>query len=171
MNATIIKTTLSLIMIVTLAACGGGSGGGQPPIAGPTPPSPSPGPGTPEIGAVIEMADLEPGTCVDPIGLDGDLEYLKVTDCNATHAFEIAGTVQRPEAVGDAFPGDRELALTSNRDCRPAFEAHVGRPYDGEGLAINTIVPSRGTWRTGDRDIICLITGENGAPLDQPAGG
>lgn len=161
------RTLAIAVAFAVLSACGGGSGGGQEPVSSVPPVTPS----QPSVGDVVKITDAERGSCVEPVGFGADLDFLKLVDCDAPHSFEIAGIAQRTEAPGAAFPGDRVLDFESHVACRPAFEEWVGRPYDGEDLAINTIVPSRSTWRDGDRDVVCLIGGVDGALLDAPVGG
>ncbi|MEL7312250.1 MAG: septum formation family protein [Pseudomonadota bacterium] len=168
------RTLLATIVVACLTACGGGSGGGGNTSVGTPPPTPTPppaDPGDPVVGSVIEMEDSVPGTCTEIVGLDINVEYLKVVDCNQPHTYEVAGVVDTEDAPGTAFPGDLALSFSAHRACRPAYEAWVGQPYTGEDLAINTIIPSRSSWRNGDRSVICLITSIDGSMLTAPTGG
>lgn len=167
MKQAMTRTLAIAVACAVLSACGGGSSSESGPVAEVPPMNPS----QPSVGDVVKIDEVERGSCVEPVGFEADLEFLKLVDCTMPHSFEIAGTAQRSEAPGAAFPGDRVLDFESHTACRPAFEEWVGRTYDGEDLAIETIVPSRSTWRDGDREVVCLIGGVDGALLDAPVGG
>lgn len=167
--------TTGTIIAVLLSGCGGGSNSpSSAPTAGggPTSPAPPPtSPGGPAVGAIVAVDSLSVGSCIAPIGDDTDVEFIRVLDCDSPHPYQVAGQVLRAEGASAAFPGDRELERTAHQDCRDSYAAYVGIPYSGEEFAIDTIVPSRGSWRDGDRAITCLVTGLGGSDLTRSVEG
>lgn len=173
MNQAIPTLRYHALILATLAAltgCGGSSSSDtEPPPATPTPtPTPPPSGEAPQVGDIIPLDGLVPGTCVEQIEEGVAFNYLTVMDCNQPHSFEVVGTVQRPEGSGSEFPGRIDIDRTAHQSCRPLFEEHTGQSYTGQGLGIETITPSRNSWSQGDRSIVCLVVSADRQPLTAP---
>ena len=54
------------------------------------------------------------------------------------------GTQARVEAQGDKI-------------CLQLFESFVGRPFDGSGWDFTWLGPSEQSWRSGDREVVCML--------------
>ncbi|MFJ7075001.1 DUF4190 domain-containing protein [Streptomyces sp. NPDC098781] len=107
---------------------------------------------------------LAKGECFDsPTGnLEGDAYDVDVVSCSGPHDGEVFAAVTLPD--GD-FPGDDEVSRTADDKC---FALQDGYAMDTwavpDDVAVYYFIPSRQSWRFGDREITCLFgsTKENG---------
>ena len=76
-----------------------------------------------------------------------------VVPCGQTHQAEVFAII---ELGGGDYPGDAGVRRRL-RDCLPAFEHYVGRPYRRSELDIIFFYPTSASWRFGDRSITCSL--------------
>lgn len=114
--------------------------------------------------SVIDLPPTSIGTCVDfgdTIG--ADVTELPEVPCEDPHSHEIyAITV----VDADTYPGFDALEADAQAQCLGAFDEYVGvSAFDSE-LFYSWLVPTLNSWdKYDDRQIICLIGEDNGAPL------
>jgi hypothetical protein len=142
------------LALVLLAACSGGSGKALDASVE----NPPPGPPAPGVG----LDAVEVGSCGAPATDDLYVSELKLSDCAAPHAMELAGRYTLTEAT---YPGHTQLYRDAYRDCQPIFEKYVGLPFWDSKLDILTITPSPSSWTAGDRTVTCMVIGAERAPL------
>lgn len=164
-----------------LSACGNGSTSepnidvvADVPSPQPTPPPPQPTPPPPQPvttapGETTSVNNMQIGLCGDAVSEDFVMDFAVARDCDDTHAFEVIGFLERPEAASDAFPGQIELFASAQLACREPFETYTGVSYASSELDIDAIIPSPGTWAEGDRTVICLLVTATGEPLETSA--
>lgn len=102
--------------------------------------------------------DLAKGDCFDsPTGnVEGDVYDVEEVPCTDRHDNEVFAVVTLPDG---AFPGDDEIDRTASDKC---WELEGQYAMDTwavpENVDISYLVPSRQTWRFGDREITCLFS-------------
>ncbi|MFD7688563.1 DUF4190 domain-containing protein [Streptomyces sp. NPDC059781] len=99
---------------------------------------------------------LAKGECFDsPGGLEGWAADADRVSCAREHDGEVFAVVRLP---GDRYPGDDSLTGTADERCYDLRDAYV---MDGWALpaTVNVyyLVPSRESWRFGDREITCVF--------------
>lgn len=127
------------LLLVGCSALGGGGGA----------PTPTPT-GVPEV----DVVDLAVGDCLDTHGRPGVTAAVPVVDCSVEHDSEAYASI----ALDDGeFPGDDSVKSSAQAGCTEAFTAFAGIDYESSTLDYAYYFPTRGSWATGDRRILCLI--------------
>ncbi|OXS31059.1 DUF4190 domain-containing protein [Streptomyces sp. XY006] len=103
-----------------------------------------------------ETLRLDKGDCFDaPGGLEGDTYDVDRVSCTGRHDGEVFGVVTLP---GGAFPGDAELTDLADERCLALQDQYAmdswAMPAD---VDVYYLLPSRASWRFGDRAITCLF--------------
>ncbi|WP_435282177.1 DUF4190 domain-containing protein [Streptomyces koelreuteriae] len=103
-----------------------------------------------------ESLSLRTGDCFDaPDGLEGDTYDVDPVPCEGGHDGEVFGVVTLP---GGAFPGDGRIGDIADERCYPLESQYAmdtwAMPAD---VDVYYLMPSRETWRFGDRSIICVF--------------
>ncbi|MFE7269433.1 DUF4190 domain-containing protein [Streptomyces sp. NPDC057623] len=107
---------------------------------------------------------LAKGDCFDtPTGdLEGDAYDVDEVSCADGHDGEVFGVVTLP---GGSFPGDDEIDLAASQKCYALQDGYTMDTWAvPDDVDVYYLVPSRESWRLGDREITCLLgsTAEDG---------
>lgn len=88
-------------------------------------------------------------------------ENFQVVPCSGKHEAEI---ILADDAWGSgAYPGDPALDSQSHNGCEIAFSSYVGVAYRSQSrLTYDFFNPNAGTWKSGDRRLICAVHLEKG---------
>ncbi|MGF1648633.1 MAG: septum formation family protein [Kineosporiaceae bacterium] len=103
--------------------------------------------GATEDGAMPQVEAVEGVPCAEP------------HDAQVFHLFDVTDA--------EEFPGEESLQVTSEEGCLAEFEAFVGAAYEESVLYSSSFTPTAGSWAQGDREVVCLLVGENGEKLTQ----
>ncbi|MFD8230564.1 DUF4190 domain-containing protein [Streptomyces sp. NPDC059696] len=103
-----------------------------------------------------ESLSLGKGDCFDaPGGLEGDTYDVDRVPCAGRHDGEVFAVVTLP---GGAFPGDARITDLADEKCYALQDQYAmdtwAMPADVE---VYYLMPSRESWRYGDRAITCLF--------------
>jgi hypothetical protein len=106
--------------------------------------------------APVSVFSLTVGTCVNNPDLGkGLVSTLTSVPCDQPHTHEVfhrAAYVATPTYDADA------LANFATQQCREAFVAYVGTPYDQSSIYFLHLAPSADSWNQNhDREIACLL--------------
>ena len=89
---------------------------------------------------------------------------VEVVECTAEHD----GEVYHIEKLTDSErPSDSELDDRMTEVCTSTFEGYVGAAYEDSDLEITTLFPTDGSWKLGDRDIVCIAISNDGEKLSK----
>jgi len=170
------KTTALIIVLAGLAVMLGGCGG-QPSATGvassvetPTPtPMPTPTP-VPEYQAEW---DLAVGDCFDPIADSDDQTLLAalMRACDEPHLMEVIGLPTLDDPLDAPYPGEADLDPRTEDACISAFSEYVGVEFEDSRLGAAYYNPSRESWATGDRGILCVVESSVASPLTRSVEG
>ena len=103
-----------------------------------------------------EVLSLEKGDCFDaPGGLEGDTYDVDRVPCEGRHDGEVFAVVTLP---GGAFPGNGKVTDLAGEKCYALQDQYAmdtwAMPAD---VDVYYLLPSRESWRFGDRAITCLF--------------
>ncbi len=120
-----------------------------------------------EAGSIIEAGSedvfaLQVGDCFDDPSEFGEIASVDALPCAEPHDNEIYHTFDLPD--GD-FPGDAAIDEAAFGQCLPAFETYVGTAWESSSLDISYLSPTLDSWKSGDREIACLLYDVNLAKL------
>ena len=104
-------------------------------------------------GSVLE---LDKGDCFNsPGGLGGWTTDADLVPCAREHDGEVFAVIDLPDG---GYPGDDSLTDTADERCYDLQDAYVMDAWALPGhVDVYYLVPSRVSWRYGDREITCLL--------------
>lgn len=114
--------------------------------------------------AVIDVGDTVVGACLDFGDTVGEeVTSLPVVDCADEHTHQVYAV---EFLGGDTYPGFDALEAEAQALCLNPFEEFVGvSAFDSE-LFYSWLVPTLNSWeRDDDREVICVVGENDGAPL------
>lgn len=128
---------------------GGAAGTASTPAASPSVAAP---------GVDQSVFALEVGTCFnDPESID-DVRSVVVVPCDQPHDNEVFALVTHPAGPDDPYPGADVIAEFAVQECQgAAFTEYVGIEYARSRYFTNQLTPSDGSWRQGDREVVCIL--------------
>ncbi|KOV28959.1 membrane protein [Streptomyces sp. XY152] len=99
---------------------------------------------------------LAEGECFDsPGGLEGWTADADRVPCGREHDGEVFAVVTLPDG---RYPGDDSLTDTADERCHDLQDVYVMDPWALPGhVQVYYLVPSRESWRFGDREITCVF--------------
>ena len=88
---------------------------------------------------------------------------ITVLPCSSEHDLEAYATTDLPD--GD-FPGDSEIVALAEEFCYNEFPGFIGTEYEESSLYFESFTPTKASWAfDGDREILCLVSGDEGELL------
>jgi hypothetical protein len=148
--------TLSLGLLLGLAACGGDDGD----LASIATRASGPGPTNPPASRPDSPAATV-GVCFDApgfrTGAPVDIDAALPINCQQLHDEEVFAVVNHTAPPGTAYPGDDAVRSYALDVCLDAFEPYVGTPYGESSLDFNAVWPTGDQWGSGDRRIVCFL--------------
>jgi Septum formation len=116
----------------------------------------------------VSADDLKVGDCFNiPNGTS--IQTVEHHPCNENHNAEV---VLVKDYDGATYPISLSLDSFIESNCVPAFETYVGRAIDSEPeLSIGYFYPSRDSWESGDRTIICYVALPDESPMTESVKG
>ncbi len=118
----------------------------------------------------VAFEDLKVGDCVNwpDGGSDEVVEFdkLDAVPCDQPHDLEVFVMLTHPAPSGSDYPGDDPLIDWAIEACVAQFAGYVGTAYEETpDLDVNFFWPSVKGWKTGDRQITCLLQSVSGDRL------
>lgn len=96
-------------------------------------------------------------------GETGVFTEITVLPCSDPHELEAYARMDLPH---DEFPGDTEVEILADEFCYEEYAGFVGTEYEESSLYFQFFTPTKAGWSfDGDREILCLIAGEEGELL------
>lgn len=119
------------------------------------------------LGGNTSAFNVQVGQCVQ-LPNDSTVSRIEVVECTAEHD----GEVYHIEKLTDSSrPSDSELDDRMTKVCTNTFEGYIGAAYEDSSLEITTLFPTDGSWKLGDRDIVCIAISDDGSKLSQSVKG
>jgi hypothetical protein len=114
-------------------------------------------------GQVTASADtdvfaVKVGDCTGDL-TSGEVSEMKLLPCDQAHWYEAYAAKL---LTGDDFPGTTELQKDAQDYCTDEFKEFVGVSPSKSDYDYFYLYPTTQTWKTGDREIMCLVGSEKG---------
>jgi hypothetical protein len=101
---------------------------------------------------------LVPGECFEAPPAGDELVTVPRVGCREPHDYEVFATVDHPALPGAAFPGEEDVLAFAYEVCEgSAFRDYVGRSARRSRYAVDVVYPDAGSWRLGERTIVCVL--------------
>lgn len=113
-------------------------------------------------GATVEELQLAVGECIlnSAVSAEGETEVnsLPRVDCAEAHDGEVFYVEEMTELTEESITAGDET-------CYAQYEAYVGVPYEESVYYYTTMTPTQSSWDLGDRQLACILVGEEGEQL------
>jgi hypothetical protein len=121
----------------------------------------------------LTVLDLRVGDCFDdpgaPTGTEtADVSSVDAKPCSEPHDFEV---FHRFDLTSEELPSQDVLLSEIEEQCLAAFEPYVGSAYETSELDVIYMWPTLGSWKAGDRSIVCSLRTMDGSRLVDTAAG
>lgn len=103
----------------------------------------------------VDVASLEVGDCVNGIE-EGDVLTVPAVPCAEPHEGEVFAVFD--VSLTGQWPGDDAVAGEAEDGCVDRFESYAPGAEDAASLDLFYLHPTSGSWRAGDREVICIAT-------------
>ena len=114
-----------------------------------------------ESGVIVEAGDLgvfdfQVGDCLTDLpGGNGEVGQAIGTPCSEPHEFEVFAETYLPD-TSEILPTN--ISEQGDEFCLSQFRPFVGVDFDYSVLGITTLVPTKESWASGDKELTCLIS-------------
>jgi hypothetical protein len=99
------------------------------------------------------------GDCLEkPSG--SEVKDVTIIPCPHDHDFEAFAATNLDFST---YPGDTAITGKAEEFCDKEFAAFIGKPFDDSLLEMTYFFPTRESWKTGDKEIVCLVGAAAGA--------
>jgi len=104
------------------------------------------------FGSRTQSTKLTVGQCV-LVPPNSQVTPVAPTECTEAHTGEVYSVTT---LKNDTMPSRDEMDELVYNTCYETFEAYVGSTPEETSLDYTAFSPTKATWATGDRDIICI---------------
>ncbi|MFP5358961.1 MAG: septum formation family protein [Actinomycetes bacterium] len=112
--------------------------------------------------ASVEEMQLAVGECIlnSAVSVEGETEVTSLprVDCSEPHDGEVYYVEELTELTADTMTEGDET-------CFAQFEAYVGVPWEESAYYFSSMTPSQRSWDLGDRQLACILVGEEGEQI------
>ena len=103
----------------------------------------------------MDVLEIRVGDCFDDEDVYSEqVSTLPVVPCSEPHDNEAYATFN---ASGSSYPGEDALWEIANEGCYNRFEQFVGRDYESSQLDFFAMTPTRQSWASNERRIVCAL--------------
>lgn len=127
-----------------------------------------------ESGAIVDSGGLgafaiNDGDCFN----NSDTNAVQVASvegvpCTSPHDGEAYGSHLVVEAT---YPGATAMISAAEAGCLDRFDDYVGLDFQSSVYNFSFLYPTEESWKTGDREVVCIITSLDGSKLTGSAKG
>ena len=115
--------------------------------------------------------DLEIGQCIN-VPTSGEVSTAEVVECSEPHDAEVFALPQHPPAPTSPFPGTTEIGQFAKHGVPGGLRAVRRHRLPELRAVFSALQPTQETWdQADDREVACLLVGENGAQSDREQAG
>jgi hypothetical protein len=115
----------------------------------------------------VAISQLKDGDCIESFP-EGAIYTLTVVPCTQSHTGEALAHVTVPDAP--TFPGNENVGAQVSQLCSDGVGPRLQRSTFATQVELSTIVPTAGSWESGDRSGLCFATTKNNSQLSSPIG-
>jgi Septum formation len=114
--------------------------------------------GVPTESSKADAFKVKVGDCMEePDG--SEVKDVTIIPCAQAHDFEAFAATKLD---GSDYPGDAVVSQKAEDFCGKEFATFIGKPFNDSGLEMTYFFPTRESWKTGDKEIVCLVGGTAG---------
>lgn len=107
-----------------------------------------------DVGGPISVIALEPGDCIEELETGHVGFTLPGVPCSQPHQGEVYSVFD--VTFDGSWPGEPPILEEAQTGCLRDLEENFPEIYDDSQVDIFYLHPSEATWRTGDREVVCI---------------
>lgn len=115
--------------------------------------------GRPTESSKADVFKLKVGDCISG-KTEGVVEDVTVIPCGQKHELEAFAATKMRDAT---YPGADTVSKEAEDFCFGEFTDFIGKSYEESTLEYRYFQPTALSWRSGDREILCLVGRPEGA--------
>ncbi|MDI2033227.1 septum formation family protein [Paenarthrobacter nitroguajacolicus] len=115
--------------------------------------------GKPTESSKADAFKVKLGDCIANPDTDEVMD-VTIIPCDQSHDLEAYAVTNLDSS---AFPGTTEVGSKAEEFCGAQFAGFVGLPIEESALEVTYLHPTSESWKTGDREVVCLIGAAAGA--------
>lgn len=108
--------------------------------------------------ASVDAFQIRVGDCTGKLA-EGNISNLEIVPCADSHYYE---AYSRTDLEDGDFPGETSVTKAADKFCTAEFKKFVGVSTDDSKYDMFYLYPTAESWRTGDREILCLAGSDDG---------
>lgn len=101
----------------------------------------------------LPVEELRLGDCLDDVRESSRVFTVSVVPCSEPHEGQVYAVSDLPDAP---WPGEEEVLVLSEERCLDQLERDFPETYDDLSVEVFFFHPTRGSWRFGDRQVLCV---------------
>lgn len=101
----------------------------------------------------MSVEDLRLGDCINGLRESSFVLTVEATDCSEPHDGQVFAVFDLPD--GD-FPGEDQMTAQADSGCFARLAEDFPETYADKGVGVFFYHPTAGSWREGDREIVCV---------------
>jgi hypothetical protein len=94
------------------------------------------------------------GDCWADVPSGIHVSRVNTTSCDRPHSAEVVGVLTMPDG---SFPAD-SVFRDYKQKCSDALASYSSTAMDDSNVSLSVMPPSEESWKTGDRDMVCIAT-------------
>lgn len=102
------------------------------------------------------VADLRVGDCFDGFRENTEITHVTAVACTEPHEAQVISLIDGPSG---GYPGDAALERLASRGCADKWRLQLANSPYGERARLSYLAPKEGSWKSGDREIQCVLVG------------
>lgn len=143
-------TIIALLVIIMITACSGPKRDDDGNITG---------------EGSMSAFDIAVGDCFNTDTSADVVSDVGAVPCTDPHDSEAFYLINYPAGNDEDFPVQADLDSFSDDQCVTQFESYVGVPYADSKYYVSYLQPTAESWEQDDREVVCLVVGEDGEKL------
>ncbi len=102
-----------------------------------------------------DVFSIRVGDCVNTDGSESEeISSLPIVPCSEPHADEAYYSFDLPES---SYPGDDSVSNAADEGCIEQFGDFIGTGYESTELEFWSMYPTKESWASGDREVLCFV--------------
>ncbi len=115
--------------------------------------------GTVARGGDISATALKVGDCVNNLQNSTDVQSLPGVPCGQPHAGEVFAVFNLPDGT---YPGRDAVRQQVSTECNSKLSAYSPSAPRDSSIGLFSVYPQAQNWTSGDHQVVCIATAENG---------
>jgi hypothetical protein len=110
--------------------------------------------GTDVAGGDVRADQLTVGDCIGELPDGEEVLNVSTVGCEEPHEGQVFAQFDLPDGE---WPGEDSVTAQADSGCLERLQADLPAAYEDQDTDIYYLYPTHGSWRLGDREVICAV--------------